>query len=79
MFENCILEVCDQAGSDLPIPWSPEPCKELVRGGVQTYSTSSPHLCKLQGSHRFHILDQQHIGKDTCAAECRSVLRDLRP
>jgi len=42
VFGNYISECCDQVSSELPIPWSPEPCKELVRGGCK--HIAHPHL-----------------------------------
>ena len=66
-----VSELRDRVGSDLPITWSPEPYKELVRGGVQTYSTSSPHdckICKLQGIPRFH----SNSTESACVAACAS-------
>ena len=49
MFSNCcnvlanyFSELCDQVGSDVPITWSPEPYRELVRGGCK--HTAHPHL-----------------------------------
>ena len=76
--ESNLLSRSDQVSSDVPTTWSPESYRGLVRGGVQKYSTSSPHVYSKRSSNQgARRILSNGLGKQLVAAwhQSKRVMR----